>query len=85
MSVRGMAPLVKYYLKKGACGNVRVPVGIGIVVPAQRIVELIRGDSGLIAYRKYRVDAVKKATAATQDHAKQDAAFAALLLTNEFY
>jgi hypothetical protein len=58
-------------------GNVRVPVGIGIVVPAQRIVELIRGDSGLIAYRKYRVDAVKKATAATQDHAKQDAAFAA--------
>jgi hypothetical protein len=57
-------------------GSIKVPVGMGVVVPAQKIVELISGDSGLMAYRKYRVNAVKSTTAATQDHAKQDAAFA---------
>ena len=44
-------------------GGIRVPVGMGIVVPAQKIIELIRGDSGLMAYRKYRVNAVKNANA----------------------
>ena len=43
-------------------GEIRVPVGVGVVVPAQKIVEVIRGNLGLIALRKYRVNAVKKSS-----------------------
>jgi hypothetical protein len=50
-------------------GGTRVPVGVGMVVPAQKIIELIRGDPKLLEYRNNRVNLVKNANAAVQDSA----------------
>lgn len=57
--------------------KIRVPVGMGIVVPAQKILDIVRGDPALNSYRKKRVEAVKaaKAAATQDDSAGQDAAF----------
>jgi len=53
---------------KGLRSNkIRVPVGMGVVVPAQKILEVLRGDSRLNAYRKRRVDAVKAARSAANE------------------
>jgi hypothetical protein len=55
---------------KGLRSNkIRVPVGMGVVVPAQKILEVLRGDSRLNAYRKRRVDAVKAARSAANEDA----------------
>jgi hypothetical protein len=48
-------------------GGIRVPIGMGSVVPAQKIVELIRGDAGLNAWRKAKVAMVKNERAMQQD------------------
>lgn len=67
--------------------KIRVPVGMGIVVPVQKIIDIVRGDSGLNSYRKKRVEAVKAnaaRAAATQDLAAgQDAAFPVPQSTDE--
>jgi hypothetical protein len=55
--------------------KIRVPVGMGVVVPVQKIIEVIRGDPGLNRYRKARISAVK--AKAVESAATQDAAFSA--------
>lgn len=46
--------------------KIRVPVGMGIVVPVQKILEIVRGDAALNSYRKKRVEAVKATKATTR-------------------
>lgn len=50
-------------------GGTRVPVGMGMVVPAAKLVELIRDDPMLKADRERRATKIKLESAATQDAA----------------
>jgi len=50
-------------------GGMRVPIGIGIVVPAERIIELIMGDDKLKKHRKKIIDKHDAERAATTDSA----------------
>lgn len=50
-------------------GNVRVPVGVGVVVPGDKILELIREHPEMKEAREMRVKAKLRATAASQDSA----------------
>lgn len=50
-------------------GETRVPVGVGIALPGERIRELIMNDPVLIKLRDLHLEKVKKASAAVQDSA----------------
>jgi hypothetical protein len=56
-------------LDRNLRGGLRVPVGVGTVVPAVKIIELIRGDERLVDYRKRRAAYQKTQNAATEDSA----------------
>jgi len=50
-------------------GGLRVPIGMGTVVPAYKIVELVRTDKALLAERRARIEAIMAHRAVQQDSA----------------